>query len=81
MNLSDILYWDFPDGSDSKKSAWNTGDLGSIPGLGRSPGVGGGNPLQDSCLGNFIDYSPWGHKGSDMKATNAFTFLLLFLCS
>ena len=40
-----------------KKSAWNAGDLGSIPGLGRSPGVGNGNLLQDSCLENFIDYS------------------------
>ena len=68
MNLSDILCWDFPDGSDSKKSAWNTGDLGSIPGLGRSPGVGGGNPLQDSCLGNFIDYSPLSF---DTKVQNA----------
>ena len=45
-----------------KKSAWNTGDLGSIPGLGRSPGVGNGNLLQDSCLENFIDYSPWGQR-------------------
>ena len=36
-------------------NAGDTGDMGSIPGSGRSPGVGNGNPLQDSCLGNFMD--------------------------
>ena len=40
----------FPGGSDSKASACSAGDLGSIPGLGRSPGEGNGNPLQYSCL-------------------------------
>ena len=39
-----------PDGSDGKASAYNAGDLGSIPGLGRSPGEENGNPLQYSCL-------------------------------
>ena len=39
-----------PGGSDSKGSAYNVGDLGSIPGLGRSPGEGNGCPLQYSCL-------------------------------
>ena len=39
----------FPDGSDGKASACNAGDPGSIPGLGRSPGEGNGNPLQYSC--------------------------------
>ena len=42
----------FPGGSDSKESACNAGDLGSIPALGRSPGEGNGNPLQSSCLEN-----------------------------
>ena len=42
----------FPGGSDGKESAYNAGDLGSIPGLGRSPGEGNGNPLQYSCLEN-----------------------------
>ena len=42
----------FPDGSDGKASAYNAGDLGSIPGLGISPGGGDGNPLQHSCLEN-----------------------------
>ena len=45
----------FPSGSVGKESACNAGDLGSIPGLGRSPGEGNGNPLQCSCLENSID--------------------------
>ena len=40
------MFQDFPGGSDSKVSAYNAGDLGSIPGLGRSPAEGNGNPLQ-----------------------------------
>ena len=47
-----LLLWGFPGGSDGKESAWNAGDPGSIPGLGRSPGEGNGYPLQYSCLGN-----------------------------
>ena len=42
----------FPGGSDGKESAYNAGDLGLFPGLGRSPGEGNGNPLQYSCLEN-----------------------------
>ena len=49
----------FPSSSDSKVSACNVGDLGSIPGLGRSPGEGNGNPLQYSCLENFMDGGAW----------------------
>ena len=45
----------FPGGSEVKASACNVGDLGSIPGLGRSPGEGNGNPLQYSCLENPMD--------------------------
>ena len=45
----------FPDGSDGKESACNTGDLGLIPRLGRSPGEGNGNLLQYSCLENAMD--------------------------
>ena len=45
----------FPGGSDSKESACNAGDPGSIPALGRSPRVGNGNPLQYSCLENSMD--------------------------
>ena len=49
----------FPGGSDGKASAYNAGDLGSIPGLGRSPGEGNGNPLQYSCLENPTDRGAW----------------------
>ena len=46
-------------GSDGKASAYNAGDLGLIPGLGRSPGEGNGNPLQHSCLENPMDGRAW----------------------
>ena len=49
----------FPGGSDSKESARNEGDLGSIPGSGISPGEGDGNPLQYSCPENFMDRGAW----------------------
>ena len=42
-----------------KESAYNAGDLGSIPGLGRYPGEGNGNPLQYSCLENLMDRGAW----------------------
>ena len=42
-----------------KESACNAGDLGSVPGLGRSPGEGNGNPLQYSCLGNPMHRGAW----------------------
>ena len=45
----------FPGGSDGRQSACNARDLGSVPGLGRSPGEGNGNPLQYSCLENFME--------------------------
>ena len=50
---------DFPDGSDGKVSAYNAGDLGSIPGLERSPGEGNGTPLQYSCLENPMVRGAW----------------------
>ena len=50
---------DFPGGSAGKESALNEGDLGLIPGLGRSPGQGNGYPLQYSCLENFMDRGAW----------------------
>ena len=58
----------FLGGSAVKNPPANAGDAGSIPGLGRSPGEGNGNPLQYSCLGNpmhkgaWEGYSPWGHR-------------------
>ena len=60
----------FPGDSGSEESTCNAGDLGSIPGLGRPPGGGHGNPLQFSCLENppgqrrLAGYSPWGRKES-----------------
>ena len=61
----------FPGGSDSKVSACNAGDPGSIPESGRSPGEGNGNPLQYSCLENSMDWrslvgcGPWARSESD----------------
>ena len=57
-NHIDILLG-FPGGSDGKASAYNAGDLGSIPGSGRSLGEGNGNPLQHSCLENPRDGEAW----------------------
>ena len=79
MLLGKILKFDnatvgFPDGSVGKESACNAGDrghVGSIPGSGRYPGGGNGNPLQYSCLGNPMDGGAWRAvvhgvtKGSD----------------
>ena len=50
---------DFPGGSEGKASAYNEGDRGSIPGSGRSPGEGNGNPLWYSCLENPMDRGAW----------------------
>ena len=66
------VFLGFPAGSNDKESTCNAGDLGSIPGLGRSPGGGYGNPLQYSCLEiahgqrSLGGYSPWGRKEQDM---------------
>ena len=49
----------FPGSSKGKESACNEGELGSIPGLGRSPGEGNGNPLQYSCLEDPMDGGAW----------------------
>ena len=84
----------FPGGSDGKESGCNVGDQGSIPGLGRSPRGGHGNPLQYSCLENphgqrsLVGYSSWGHKESDMTErlstvyiyyTNGIIILYIFI--
>ena len=54
-----IIFRDFPGGSEGKASACNAGDQGSIPGSGRSPGEGNGNPLWYSCLENPMDGRAW----------------------
>ena len=83
LNLSEL--WAFG-GSDGKVNAYSIGDLGSIPGLGRSPGEGNGNPLQYSCLENPLDRGAWwvtkglqrvGHNwATNLTSTQSFRFLL-----
>ena len=58
-NLFTGQQWRFPGGSDGKASACKAGDSGSIPGSGRSPGEGNGNPLQYSCLENSMHGGAW----------------------
>ena len=65
INFLYIEMQGFPGTSVDKESACNKGDLGSIPGSGRSPGEGNGYPLQYSGLQNPMDY-PWDHKELDM---------------
>ena len=75
MSDFDLRFYTFPLGfphsSVGKESACSAGDPGSIPGLGRFPGEGNGNPLQYSCLGNLMDRGAWWAtvprvaKGSD----------------
>ena len=63
-----MYIYDFPGGSDGKESSCNAGDLGLIPGLGRSPEGGHGNPLQYSCLEkerSLKGCGPLSHKESD----------------
>ena len=74
---------DFPGGSEGKASNCNAGDLGSIPGSGRPPGEGNGNPLQYCCLENPIDRDAWwatvhGIAKSRTQLSN-FTFSISFL--
>ena len=74
---------DFPGGSEGKASNCNAGDLGSIPGSGRPPGEGNGNPLQYSCLENPIDRDAWwatvhGIAKSRTQLSD-FTFSISFL--
>ena len=73
--------WGFQDGSVVKNPSANEGDVGSILGLGRSPGKGNGNPLQYCCLENPMDgernlegYSPWDHKSwTQLNNNKSFT--------
>ena len=75
---------EFPGGSDGKASAYNAGDLGSIPELGISSGEGNGTPLQYSCLEthgrrSVVGYTPWGHKESDMTERLHFILMITFV--
>ena len=72
----------FPDGSDGKEYACNAGDLGSMPGSGRSPEEGNGSPLQYSCLENSRDRGNWQvivhgvAKRQPNRMSNTFTGML-----
>ena len=74
----------FPGGSEGEVSACSVGDLGSIPGLGTSPGEGDGNPLQYSCLGNPMDGGAWWAtvrgvtKGQTQLSNFTFTFMYVY---
>ena len=75
--------WGFPGGSEGKASACNAGDLGSIPGSGRSPREGNGNPLKYSCLKNPTDRETWSTTAHGIAKSRTrlsdFTFFLSFL--
>ena len=83
VQLEGLWGFSFLGGSDGKASAYNVGDLGSIPGLGRSPGEGNGNPLQYSCLENLMDGGAWQTTVHGVPKSRAqlsdFTFTFLFL--
>jgi len=72
---------DFPGGSAGGESAYNAGDLGWITGLGRSPGGGHGDPLQNSCLENphgqrsLANCNPWGHRESDTTEATKYSIV------
>ena len=83
--------WWFNGKKKKKKPLANARDMGLIPGLGRSPGEGSGNPLQYSCLGNPMDrrslvgYSPWGLKRVEhnlwtKQQQHYFNSFLVFFC-
>ena len=59
FSISGVTLWDFPDGSGGKAAVYNARDPGLIPGSGRSPGEGTGNPLQYYCLENIMDRGAW----------------------
>ena len=65
----------FPGGSAGKEYTCNVGDLGLIPGLGRSPGEGNGYPLQYSGLESFMEVHG-GHKESDMNKRLSFSLFI-----
>ena len=68
LNLNIFLYeWDFPGGSDGKESACNVGDPGSIPGWGKSPGEGNGNPLHILAREILWTEKPGGLQSMDWQ--------------
>ena len=79
FKIAHLLPSIFPGGSDGKASAYNAGDPGSIPGLGRSPD---GNPLQYSCLENPMNGGAWWATvhGVAKSRTRLATLLFTFTC-
>ena len=77
-----VFHVGFPSGSEGKESACNARDLGSISGLGRSPGEENGNPLQHSCLENPMDRGAWWATVHGVAQSRTrlsyFTFFLSF---
>ena len=71
------IHWGFPGGSEGKASACNVGDLGSIPGLGRSAGEGNGNPLQYFCLEAAVHEMAKSHTRLDSFTSHGSGSLLL----
>ena len=72
-----LVWKGFPDGSDGQESACNAGDLGWIPGLGKSPGEENGNPLQYSCLENPMNRGAWRasvHEDAESDMTERLTY-------
>ena len=67
-------FGNLPDGSDDKEFACSSGDPGSIPGLERSPGEGNDNPLQNSCLENFMNREAW--QATIHGVTKSWTLLM-----
>ena len=76
MGFKDSLTEVFPGGSVGEESTCNTGDLGSIPGLGRSPGEGNSYPLQYSGLENLMDYIVHGVTKSWTRLRNFHIFII-----
>ena len=72
MNIYNILllpneFEGLPRWLSSKESSWDTGDVGSIPSIGISPGVGNSNPLQYYCLENSVDEEPGGPQSMGLQ--------------
>ena len=81
LNPGSTVHWGFPGGSAGKEPVCNEGDVGLIPGLGRSPRGGHGNPLQYSCLENSMDRSVMGYSPYGCKKLNMTDRLTLSLSS